>query len=82
MSERIRREFQNFLADQDAYDDFCYELYMQKKLSFGEYMSMAGHVPRKLIEMAFNWHGADYSNHKQANYWSLLNNKWIEYLDY
>ena len=81
MSERIKRQFQNFLDDQDAYDDFAYELYMQKGLSFNAYMSMAGHVPRRLIEMAFSWHGKDLNDSKGANYWSILNEKWIEYLD-
>ena len=81
MSERIRREFTDFLADADSYDDFAYQLHIQRGITFSRYMRLAESEPRKLIEMAFNWSGKGMNDTDMANYWSILDNKWREYLD-
>lgn len=77
----MRREFMDFLYENDSYDDFCYELYTQRDMTFKKYMQLAENTPRKLMEMAFNWHGKNIDDVDMANFWQLLNEKWIEYLE-
>jgi len=69
----IQRQFMEFLDGIDAYDDFAYNLWKERKLGFKEFLE--NEEPR-------HWIGGSFVYPKgEIRHWRLIEKKWAEELE-
>ena len=65
---RLQNQFMQFLDNNDLYDDYCHNLWRERKMGFKELID--NEVPRFWMDNAFIW------PKDEEDYWELANKKW------
>ena len=69
----LQRQFMRFLEENDLYDDFTFNLWKERKITFKQFVDNE-EEPRFWADNAFIWSADEY------DYWSVVRKKWLQEL--